>query len=226
MSRTIPIRATARILVAESDEVTRIMLAENLSADRFTAIAPDVLQDRFEQAADCDLAIVDQAYAEELPELLSKHPDLAVIVVGSGGEGDVARAIAAGAVDYLAEPFAYPELLLRIRVQLEHREIAVRARGIREFDGLHLDTRLRRVHVDGRLVRLAAKEYELLRALMVDPQRVWTKQELLRSVWGYESSDRTRTLDSHASRLRRKLDPEGCRFIANCWGVGYRLGAS
>jgi DNA-binding response OmpR family regulator len=52
---------------------------------------------------------------------------------------------------------------------------------------------------------------------------VLTKEELLRDVWGYRSLGRTRTLDSHASRLRRKLDPEHSRFVHNCWGVGYRL---
>jgi DNA-binding response OmpR family regulator len=52
---------------------------------------------------------------------------------------------------------------------------------------------------------------------------VFTKEELLRNVWGFQSLGRTRTLDSHASRLRRKLDPERGRFVINCWGVGYRL---
>jgi DNA-binding response OmpR family regulator len=52
---------------------------------------------------------------------------------------------------------------------------------------------------------------------------VFTKDELLRDVWGFRSKGRTRTLDSHASRLRRKLDAEGSRYVCNCWGVGYRL---
>jgi DNA-binding response OmpR family regulator len=79
------------------------------------------------------------------------------------------------------------------------------------------------VRVGGQLVELAAKEFALLRALAADPRRVFTKEELLRDVWGYRSLGRTRTLDSHASRLRRKLDPQHSRFVHNCWGVGYRL---
>ncbi len=62
-----------------------------------------------------------------------------------------------------------------------------------------------------------------MRALASDPTRVFSKEELLRDVWGYRSLGRTRTLDSHASRLRRKLDPDHGRFVVNCWGVGYRL---
>jgi DNA-binding response OmpR family regulator len=56
-----------------------------------------------------------------------------------------------------------------------------------------------------------------------EPTRVFTKEELLRDVWGYRSLGRTRTLEAHASRLRRKLDPESGRYMVNCWGVGYRL---
>jgi DNA-binding response OmpR family regulator len=88
---------------------------------------------------------------------------------------------------------------------------------------LDIDPSRRRVTVEGQEVRLANKEYELLLALAAEPSRVFTKSELLRDVWGFRSEGRTRTLDSHASRLRRKLDPESSRFVVNCWGVGYRL---
>jgi DNA-binding response OmpR family regulator len=59
--------------------------------------------------------------------------------------------------------------------------------------------------------------------LASEPRRVFTKDELLRDVWGFRSKGKTRTLDSHASRLRRKLDPQATRYVCNCWGVGYRL---
>lgn len=91
------------------------------------------------------------------------------------------------------------------------------------IDAIRLDPSRRQVTVDGTPVRLANKEYSLLRALAAEPHRVFTKQELLRDVWGFRSQGRTRTLDSHASRLRRKLDPEHGRYVINCWGVGYRL---
>lgn len=74
-----------------------------------------------------------------------------------------------------------------------------------------------------RSVALANKEFSLLCALAADPSRVFTKEELLRDVWGFRSMGRTRTLDSHASRLRRKLDPESGTYVINVWGVGYRL---
>ena len=77
----------------------------------------------------------------------------------------------------------------------------------------------------GRRLDLSAKEFALLAALARDPGRVLTKGELLRDVWGYRSAGRTRTVDSHASRLRRKLAAHGGgeRWVVNVWGVGYRL---
>ena len=63
----------------------------------------------------------------------------------------------------------------------------------------------------------------LLRALAEEPTRVFTREELLRGVWGFQSLVPTRTLDSHASRLRRKLNPSGEGFVVNVWGIGYRL---
>ncbi len=59
--------------------------------------------------------------------------------------------------------------------------------------------------------------------LAAEPSRVWSKEELLRTVWGYRSMGRTRTIDSHACRLRRKLGVDGDRYVVNVWGIGYRL---
>ena len=86
-----------------------------------------------------------------------------------------------------------------------------------------IDHEQRTVSVDDRPVRLSSKEFGLLGALAAEPTRVFSKEELLRDVWGYRSIGHTRTLEAHASRLRRKLDPERGRYVVNCWGVGYRL---
>ena len=87
-----------------------------------------------------------------------------------------------------------------------------------------VDRAARRVTVAGERVALAGKEYALLLKLASEPTRVFTKDELLRDVWGFRSLGRTRTLDSHASRLRRKLGAPGSgEYVLNVWGVGYRL---
>jgi DNA-binding response OmpR family regulator len=89
---------------------------------------------------------------------------------------------------------------------------------------LVVDRRTRRVSVGETLVALSAKEFELLAWLAAEPYRVFTKEELLREVWGFRALGRTRTLESHASRLRKKLRVNGDdRYLVNVWGVGYRL---
>jgi DNA-binding response OmpR family regulator len=110
----------------------------------------------------------------------------------------------------------YPELLARVAAVLRRRAGA--RRGPIRLGDLSVDPVTRRVAVGERQVQLANKEFALLRALAAEPHRVFTKDELLRDLWGFRSKGRTRTLDSHASRLRRKLDPKGARYVFNCWG--------
>jgi DNA-binding response OmpR family regulator len=108
------------------------------------------------------------------------------------------------------------------------RAVLRRANGARRktlaVRDLSVDLTARAVRIAGRAVELSAKEYDLLVALAEEPERVFRKEELLRDVWGFRAQGRTRTLDSHASRLRRKLNPEGDGlYVLNVWGVGYRL---
>ncbi|MBS1888805.1 MAG: response regulator transcription factor [Actinobacteria bacterium] len=124
--------------------------------------------------------------------------------------------------DYLAKPFSLEELHARIRTILRRRHS--REEAVFRLGELVVDPPRRRVTVGDREVRLAKKEFVLLRALASDPTHVFSKDELMRAVWSLRyPAGRTRTLDSHASRLRNKLDPVHKRFVANCWGVGYRL---
>jgi DNA-binding response OmpR family regulator len=176
-----------------------------------------------------DLVLPDAAGLDVLREIRESEgvaarfdPDLPVIVLtGRGSTEDRVRGFEAGADDYVVKPFHYPELRARIDSVLRRRR--QRREGPCRVGEIVIDPGRRRVRVGDRDVELSNKEFALLRALAADPTRVFSKEELLRDVWGYRSLGRTRTLDSHASRLRRKLDPEHCRFVVNCWGVGYRL---
>lgn len=149
--------------------------------------------------------------------------DVPLIVLGEPGAdaNDRVRALQ-HCDDFVAKPFQYEELLARIRAVL--RRAAPDARDRLEAGDVVVDRATRRVTVDGRRVELSGKEYELLVRLAADPRRVFTKEELLRDVWGFRSEARTRTLDTHASRLRRKLGDAASRpYVVNVWGVGYRL---
>jgi DNA-binding response OmpR family regulator len=225
----------ATVVVCEDDEPTLELLCDHLTADRYTALpapsASDALRLCHYKQPDLlllDLCLPDAAGLDVLREIRSADgatsrfdPHLPVIVVsGRAGAHDRVRGLVCGADDYLGKPFHYPELAVRIANLLRRRE---RRSGPCRVGELVIDTARREVRVGERRVDLAAKEFALLRALAAEPTRVFTKHELLRDVWGFRSEGRTRTLDSHASRLRRKLDPEHCRFVHNCWGVGYRL---
>jgi DNA-binding response OmpR family regulator len=223
----------ATVIVCEDDDATRELLCDHLTADRYRALpapsASDALRLCGYNHPDLmllDLGLPDAPGIDVLREIRGSgeriDPELPVLVLsGRTSEADRLRGFEAGADDYLPKPFHYPELLARVAAVLRRRN-GHRSGPIRVGD-LTVDPITRRVRVGSREVELANKEFALLRALASEPRRVFTKDELLRDVWGFRSKGRTRTLDSHASRLRRKLDPSGSRYVFNTWGVGYRL---
>jgi DNA-binding response OmpR family regulator len=225
------------ILVVEDDDVTRAFLLDNLVADGFrvagaSRVGEGVRAIEMRQPAlvvldltledGSGLALLDRVRAAD--GLGSRiDPDLPVIVLsGRTGDADRVRSFARGADDHLNKPFLYAELLARMRALLRRAE-GRRARGVIRVGELTLDPATRAVRLAGRRVELAAKEFALLQALAEQPTRVYTKQELLRGVWGYLSMGNTRTLDAHAYRLRRKLRPSARPWVVNVRGVGYKL---
>ncbi len=224
------------VVVCEDDEATLELLCDNLTAERYEVIpapsAADALRQCHYRSPDLlllDIELPDASGLDVLREIrradgsTGRYDSQLPVIVLSGrvSELERTRGIKAGADDYLPKPIFIPELQARIASVLrrrgEHRSGPIR------IGDLSIDPSRREVSVDGTEITLANKEYELLLTLASEPSRVFTKTELLRDIWGYRTAGRTRTLDSHASRLRRKLDPEGARFVVNCWGVGYRL---
>jgi DNA-binding response OmpR family regulator len=225
------------ILVVEDDSVLGTFLADNLAADGYEPLVAATLRDGLRELEykRPDLAVVDLGLPDgsglELIErvraadgVVSRIDPSVPLLVLSGRAGDVdrVRGFERGADDFVAKPFAYGELRLRIAAVLR-RTRARPGQGRLGVGSLSVDPASREVRLRGRRIELSQKEFALLRALAVDPTRVLTKEELLRDVWGYRTLGTTRTLDSHACRLRTKLAAEGDRFVVNVWGVGYRL---
>ncbi len=201
------------LLLAEPEPDTRGFLERHLTNDGFQVVDEETRP---------DLVLLGDTAA--LEEYRARHGDVPVIVLGERESDavDRVRALERGCDDYLARPFAYEELLARIRAVL--RRTTPPAHETLHAGPITADLATRRVAVGGATVALAGKEYELLVKLLSDPTRVFTKEQLLREVWGFRSLGRTRTLDSHASRLRRKLSAAATGpFVVNVWGVGYRL---
>ena len=156
---------------------------------------------------------------------LASHiaPDTPLIVLTADADALArVRYLERGGDDVLTKPFSYPELRARIRALL-HRSYERPAASRIRVGALTIDRVSRQVHVADTAVELSKMEFALLTHLAGEPTRVWTKDELLRDVWGFRSMGRTRTLDSHACRLRNKLAGAGGRYVENVWGVGYRL---
>ena len=220
------------LLLAEPEESTRSFLDRHLIQDGFEVVEADngaALE--LLEAARPDLVLIGDPEGPELCRRLregepgrSWDRDVPVILLGrqESDPVDRVRAFDRGCDDYLDRPFFYDELVARIRAVL--RRAAPSASERLEAGEIEIDRPTRRVIVCGQRVVLPTKEYELLLKLASDPSRVFTKEDLLREVWGFRSIGRTRTLDSHASRLRRRLNGPGRRpYVQNVWGVGYSL---
>ncbi len=227
----------ATILIVEDHRLTRRFLADNLSADGYEPLEADTAGDAKRMIAghSPDLAIVDLGLPDrdglellrevrEAETLVSRiDPNLPLLVLsGRSGELDRVRGFECGCDDYLVKPFSYPELRARITALLARSKTRVGAARL-QVGPLEVDPLARSVWLNGEPISLSKREYALLRALAEEPTRVFTREELLRDVWGYKSLGTTRTLDSHASRLRKKLSVDGAAFVVNVWGVGYRL---
>ncbi len=225
------------ILVAEDDDATRTFLADNLTADGYELLVADcarhalrLMETKFPDLAVLDLGLPDSDGLDLIRQVRSSDgiasridPGLPLIVVtGRQGELDRLRGFESGADDYLPKPFSYPELRARIGALLK-RSNRRKIEGRLRIGPLEIDPPTREVKLRGRKIALSQKEYALLKAIAAEPTRVFTKEELLRDVWGFRSLGSTRTLDSHACRLRQKLSVEGDRLVVNVWGVGYRL---
>ncbi len=228
---------SAAVLLAEPEPKFRGLLARQLQTAGFAVVGAGAGSEALNLAekSSPDLVLVGQelpdgSAAELCRRLREGEPgrswnrDVPVIVLGVAESDTIERvkAFERGCDDYLTRPFHYEELVARIRAVL--RRAYPHSRDHLVAGEIELDRQTRRVTVSGERVFLAGKEFELLAKLATAPQRVFSKEELLREVWGFRSLGRTRTVDSHASRLRRKLAEFGAGpFVINEWGVGYRL---
>jgi DNA-binding response OmpR family regulator len=236
------ITTTHTILVVGADREARAFLGDNLTADGYEVLEAGSVASAQQLLVlqNTDLIVVDR----DLPdrdglELLrfvrdSDHVasrvdcDLPVILTsGSPSVLDRIRGFEHGCDDYLNnDELSYTELRARVAALLRRRRRASRIARLR-VGSLEIDALARQVWVEGRPLPLAGKEFSLLLILAREPGRVFTRAELMATVWGWSdggaTAQRTRTLDSHASRLRRKLAARGVRYVINVWGVGYRL---
>ncbi|MGE0039708.1 MAG: response regulator transcription factor [Vicinamibacterales bacterium] len=229
--------ATPHILVVEDEPLVAEVLVEVLRASDFTVtwLAAGTPAVEVARKLACDLVLLDV----QLPDAsgfdicravradAALHALPIVMLTGRGRETDRIVGLEVGADDYITKPFSAREVVLRLRAVLRRTRAAAPAPagGDRPLQAgrVRLDPGTRQVHVGGARVRMTAKEFDLLRALLAGDGRALSRGDLLRDVWGYAGDDlQTRTIDAHIMQLRRKLGAEAWR-IETIERFGYRL---
>lgn len=232
---------SAVLLVADAGEQQRSFLSDQLTADGACVhVAGDRAQTIARAAVHRPDAMVladlgPGAVAVELIRAvrgssgLPSEPsaDLPVIaLVDTADQLAVLRAFHAGADDVADHSTDYAVLRARLLVLLGRAGSRVCGPSTVRVGALEVSHARRRAWLHGFPLELSVKEFELLAALAADPYRVFGRGELLRDIWGFHAGARTRTLDAHVSRLRRKLRVHGDELIVNVWGVGYSLASA
>jgi two-component system, OmpR family, response regulator RegX3 len=161
----------------------------------------------------------------EICRLIRANSSVPVIIMsGRGDEFDQVLGLKMGADDYVVKPCRIRELTARIEAVVRrsrYPRLPWSATPVRDLGTLRVDTRLRRVTVHGTEVPLTRKEFDLLALLTSEPGRTFTREEIMKEVWGYDGAGDTRTLGVHMSGLRKKLG--AADVIETVRGVGFRI---
>ena len=183
-----------------------------------------------------DLVILDVMLPDEdgyqilgrLRETAATRTVPVIMVTAKTSEIDVVKGLDHGADDYLCKPFGIMEFISRVKAVLRRCTVTTSqtesSEGAIEFDNLRLDMNSYELRVKGKVVEAPPKELELLNCLASHPNRVYTRDQLLDEVWGFEYYGDSRTIDVHVKRLREKLEGASEQWsLKTVWGVGYKF---
>ena len=165
----------------------------------------------------------------EICQAIREFSQTPIILLSAKSEDmDKIMGLEYGADDYITKPFNILELKARIKAVLRRaKQRAKSAAGSDVFvlRGMRADLKNRRVSMDGQEIGLTAKEFDMLEIFVTNPGKVYTREELLSTVWGYEYPGDVRTVDVHVRRLREKIEPipGDPKYLHTKWGVGYFL---
>ncbi len=222
-----------RVLIVEDNLGIAETVREHLVASGYLAeVAPTAAAGLTKaRAAAPDLIILDLM----LPDMPGEQvlaalrtegvPSSVLILSAKSDEMSKVRGFRVGADDYLTKPFGILELLARVDNLVRRSRFGPLGRDVIKFGAVEVSPAGRKVTLRGLAVELRPKEIDLLLALLRRPGRVWSRRELLETVWGYDPAVESRTIDWHVAELRRKLDDDGVapRFLQTVRKIGYRL---
>lgn len=222
----------ARILIVDDEEQIREMIREYTSLEGYdieeASNGREALQLLKEQ--EYSLVILDVMMPRMdgwtvCREIRKTSLVPVIMLTARGEEYDKLFGFELGVDDYIVKPFSPKELLARMKAIIRRSSLSV-ARNTKvdriQFEGLVVEFSSRNVYVDDHLINLTPKEYELLNHFVHNTNRVFSREQLLGSVWGYDFTGDNRTVDSHVKMLRESLGPYR-KFIVTVWGTGYKF---
>ena len=224
-----------RVLVVEDEANIREMIALNLRLTGMEAVEAESAEAALPLLAKkpgCDAAILDVMLPGmngfSLCETIRRTDQKIGIIILSakGQEQDKIRGLSIGADDYITKPFNILEVKARIKAifrRMEPKKGTTENTGILESGDMKLDRDGKRAYIQGREIGLTAKEFEVLELLMLNPDKVYSRENLLKLVWGTDYPGDVRTVDVHIRTLRQKLGSAG-DLIETVRGVGYKIG--
>jgi two-component system, OmpR family, alkaline phosphatase synthesis response regulator PhoP len=222
------------ILVVDDDENLRRLVAAYLESEGYEVEQAADGQAALESAEkyQFDLVVLDLMLPglsglDVAREIRARSPVPILMLTARASEDDVLQGFDAGADDYLVKPFSPKVLVARVRAILRRSgpDSDEETEGALLAGGITIDPKAREVRVEGREIELTGTEFDLLRVLAEHPGWVYSREELLESVWGYSYLGDSRLVDVHIANLRKKIgdDPSDPHFIRTVRGVGYKF---
>ena len=220
-----------RILIAEDEPRIVSFLEKGLRANGFTTVVAvdGVTALDLARSDEVDLVILDiglplmDGFSVLRALRAQGHAIPVVVLTARDAVDDTVTGLSLGADDYVSKPFAFEELLARVRLRLRSAAVSTAEETMLRVGGLSLDLRTRRADVEGRTVELSAREFTLAEVFMRHPDQVLSREQLLSRVWGYDFDPGSNVVDVYVRYLRAKV---GRHRIETVRGMGYRLTAA
>ena len=220
-----------KILVADDEELIRRLVSDFLVQEGYEpllAVDGDEALKLFAEHPDTALMILDIMMPGtdgwEVCRRVREHSQIPIIMLSARStEFDQLTAFDSGADDYVTKPCSPSVLMKRVAALLRRGSGTADETNVMAIDELKLDTTAHEVWLDGNSISLTLKEYSILQKLLAVPGRVFTREQLLDDIWGYDFDGDVRTVDSHVARLRTKLGDWGAQHIRTIYGAGYKL---
>ncbi len=220
------------IMIIEDEEAIALMLKYNLEKEGYKVF----IEQRGSRAiAEIEqnspsVILLDWMLPElsgvEICKLIRSKPDIKnipiIMLTAKGQEDDKIKGLSAGADDYVTKPFSIPELMARVKTQIR-RTPEKKITPELYFEDIKVDVIEKKVYRNGVLVKLGPTEFRLLKLLMEEPKKVFSRDLLLKSIWGDNIFVESRTVDVHIRRLRKKLNELGEDYIRTVRASGYSI---